>query len=1138
MVIACAALTASLAGMLGATAIVVGDVAGAWARFALTLAAVPVATAAWRYPHSRWPSHALLVTGLCGFTALAWGTPGRDVMPLYWETLLPLMATLLLDRRRGVAYALVTMASIALVLGTRASTTTPQILPTPPALFDALRIVLFSSILGLFVGLFDLDRRRALAVADAARARAEAERAAKARYFSAMSHELRTPLNGVLGMIQVLLSERLDRAERDALELAKRSCEALGALVTDVVADVTTTKAHAEDRRAREARVVSLPELADDVAQLSRAVAARKGLTLAVTVAPELPRRVRVDDVRLRQILHNLIGNAVKFTECGSIQLSLESPPGSVGDAIAVRFVVEDTGIGMPPDVLATVFEPFRQADASTSRRFGGSGLGLAISRQTVAQLGGRLEVRSTPDVGTRFEFTLALTAAPDERASTAQAVVDEALAPRRVLCVDDNAVNLRVLELMLTRAGHAVDRATDGAAAVEAVRANRYDAILMDRHMPVLDGLAATRAIRALDQGRTSVPIIAVTAAAMPDELAACIEAGMDDVLTKPLDRELLIQTLARAWRRQAGAAPTAPTASPAPTPAPEVSPLTEDIGETSFPATLVRALDGLLSPALRTSHALRTPGRVVVLLGLMVGLSNAAFAVMAALAGEQRKVQHQVLLILAIAGLLLTLRRVRRDETIYVGTLFCGAAMATFGIAVSETVLLSELLWTSLLPLYATLVLGLRWAAPATALTLAVYVAGFVLRALVGSAAPSMPPELALVDVARVLGFAVTMAGAAAFFDYSRAQASAEAEAARKRAHEATVARSAFLANMTHELRTPMGGVVGILEILREGATNEDGREHLATAARAGRQLLELVDDILDHARLEHGRLLLERLPHGSAALLRAVVDTAERRVAVHGATLSAALTTPRSPPQAWLLDLPRILRAVAKLVDDLAGTRGAERVRLDAALVLDAHGAGRLDVTLRGQATPAAVRPREPSTQDGAQLGVALARALVAALGGRVEEDAEGWGIQIPLGAASVAPPSPTSNRLPLAARAHPVLVADDAAVNRAVASSLVRRLGLSVVEAHDGLEALERVGGLPLTAALLDHEMPGLDGIECVRRVRADPRHDSLPLVLVTASNEPALAAAALAAGADAVLVKPVSLRDLATLLGEA
>ncbi len=1136
LLIACAALTAFLSVTIGLAAVVTDHLPGSLARFGIGLVAIAVALGAWRRPEAQWPYHLLLSAGLGALGLVAWQMPGRDVMPLYWATLVPLLATMLLDRRHGLVYAVATLLVILVVLPTRSPDALPQLLSTPPEPFDALRIALFSAIVGGFVGLFDLDRRRAVAKADAARARAEAERAAKARYFSAMSHELRTPLNGVLGMIQVLLSEQLDRAERDALELARRSCEALGALVTDVVADVSAGReqagGRAAERRARETRVVSLATLADDVAQLSRAVATRKGLTLSVTIAPELPHRALADDVRLRQILHNLVGNAVKFTERGSIRLALEAAETEAG-AGGVRFVVEDTGIGMPAHVLATVFEPFRQADASTSRRFGGSGLGLAISRQTVEQLGGQLEVRSTPDQGTRFEFVLALPAAPEAPAPSPRTTSAEAIAPKRVLCVDDNPVNLRVLELMLKRAGHTVDTAPDGAVAVEAVRARPYDAVLMDRHMPVLDGLAATRAIRALPGDAARVPIIAATAAAMPDELAACIDAGMDDVLTKPLDRTVLLSTLARAWDRDAAATPSPTTRDAAPGPTTAIGGPASSESRDARPRA-VDALDELLSPALRASDSLRTPARVIALLALTIGLSYLAFAAMAALAGEPRELLHQLVVVVFIVGLLAALRRIRSGRPIYVGTLFFGAAIATVGIAVSETVLLSEILWTSLLPLYATLVLGLHWAAPATALTLAVYVAGFALRTFLAPSASPAPEPLALIDAARVTGFAVAMAGAAGFFDYSRAQAKAEAEAARARAEDATLARSSFLANMTHELRTPMSGVVGMLEILREDADDETHRERLGTAASAGRQLLELVDDILDHARVEHGRLALERLPHEASALLRAIVDTADGRVAAHAVTLAATLEPPT--PRPWQLDLPRVRRAIAKLVDDLVRVRGVEHVQLRGALVTDTPEAGRLVIALSGRAPPIAPRPSELSTQEGAGLGVALAGAIIGAMGGRLDADADGWRVELPVSAAPTELPRPGSTRLPPTQRSHPVLVADDTEANRAIAATLVRRLGLTVIEANDGLEALERVGSGPLMAALLDHEMPGLDGLECVRRLRADPRNDTLALVLVTASDEPALAAAAREAGADAVLLKPVSLRDLESVLG--
>jgi signal transduction histidine kinase/CheY-like chemotaxis protein len=557
-------LIVALSLVLGLAALAEGTPAVAAARLVFAALAVPLALAGWRDPSADWPHHLLLCTGAVDFLLVAHLTPGMDVVSLYWAALIPLLATMTFDLRRGGAYAVATALGTALVLVAGADPSAPHLLSAPPATRDTVRIVSFTLVVGACVYLFDLDRRRALAASRRALAEAHAERATKARFFSAMSHELRTPLNGVLGLIQVLLTDAQDAEERRVLALAERSCEALGALIGDVVDESAHRSTGAPRAQRREERPTSLRALAEDVAALSRPSAERKGLALLLEVSPTVPAWVRADEVRVRQLLHNLIGNALKFTDHGHVRVALDlTAPASEGAAPQLRVTVEDTGIGVPSEALATIFEPFRQADASTSRRFGGSGLGLAISRRTAEQLGGTLTVSSSPGVGTRFELALPVVEVEPPVAEGAGAPAP-ALA-RRVLCVDDNAVNLRVLELMLTRAGAEVVTARSGHEAARLAVASDFDAVLMDRHMPDGDGLEATRAIRAHGGPRGRVPIIAVTAAALPAELEACLEAGMDEALTKPVNRAALLAALVHDHRPRRLARPRLAPAQPA---------------------------------------------------------------------------------------------------------------------------------------------------------------------------------------------------------------------------------------------------------------------------------------------------------------------------------------------------------------------------------------------------------------------------------------------------------------------------------------------------------------------------------------------------------------------------------------------
>jgi CheY-like chemotaxis protein len=306
--------------------------------------------------------------------------------------------------------------------------------------------------------------------------------------------------------------------------------------------------------------------------ELIRFAAEEKGLRLAWSVDPGVPREVRGDPGRIRQILLNLLGNGVKFTQSGSVELSVEcvSEPGG---AAVLRFVVADTGIGIAADAQARLFQSFVQADASMTRRFGGTGLGLAISRRLAELHGGAVGVDSEPGRGSRFWFTVAVQAAEaggQEVRATAEVRSVRDTAPgdttislsqqvhaRRVLVVEDNAVNQKVAGSLLRKLGHRVDFVANGHEAVEAVQAIPYDLILMDCQMPEMDGYEATRAIRELSGIASRVPIIALTANAMAGDRERCVAAGMDDYLPKPLRFEDLSAAVERwlqvDWKRAA---------------------------------------------------------------------------------------------------------------------------------------------------------------------------------------------------------------------------------------------------------------------------------------------------------------------------------------------------------------------------------------------------------------------------------------------------------------------------------------------------------------------------------------------------------------------------------------------------------
>ena len=374
---------------------------------------------------------------------------------------------------------------------------------------------------------------------------AEAANQAKSDFLANISHEVRTPLNGVIGITDLALDTELTSTQRDYLDMVKHSSEELLQLINQLL---DSAKIEA-GKLTLEAMPVGLHELIERTARPLATRAAMKGLTLTFAVSPDVPGYVIGDGMRLRQIIINLVENAIKFTPSGSIQVKAESCRVE-GAEVAVCFSVIDSGIGIPREKQAVIFEAFAQADSSTTRRFGGTGLGLAICSQLVELMGGKLWVESEEGSGSAFHFSVGFkrAAAPIRTAPQVQATVPQQVVALRVLVVDDNPVNRSVAAGMLERQGHRVVLASNGREAVAAARGQRFDLILMDLQMPELDGLAATARIREAERnlGRRT-PIVAMTARAAEDDRARCLAAGMDDYVSKPVSRHQLLSAIAR---------------------------------------------------------------------------------------------------------------------------------------------------------------------------------------------------------------------------------------------------------------------------------------------------------------------------------------------------------------------------------------------------------------------------------------------------------------------------------------------------------------------------------------------------------------------------------------------------------------
>lgn len=390
------------------------------------------------------------------------------------------------------------------------------------------------------------ERRRAEELQRQSLEALESANRAKSQFLATMSHEIRTPLNGIMGMTSALQDTPLDATQKRYVRMLRSCGSALLAQVNDIL-DIAKIESGS---MALESVEFELDDLLEETLAPFREEARQRGLRLETDLEPSLARRVRGDPNRLRQVLANVVGNAVKFTAAGSVSLSGRIDSSANGPAL--RMEIGDTGIGMTPDTLSKLFRPFTQADASMSRKFGGSGLGLTICKQLIELMGGSIRVESAFGQGSRFSIECPLeplqrVSQPDTGPGTVPKPGEPAdsAAGLRILVVEDDEVNREVARIFLNRHGCRTEFAATGDEALDLIRANEYALVLMDCQLPGMDGFETTRRIRRMQRGERRVRIVAMTANAVQGDRERCLSAGMDDYLPKPLDPERLSRAL-----------------------------------------------------------------------------------------------------------------------------------------------------------------------------------------------------------------------------------------------------------------------------------------------------------------------------------------------------------------------------------------------------------------------------------------------------------------------------------------------------------------------------------------------------------------------------------------------------------------